>query len=856
MKYDKTIHLTLNGQKIEYSGSGKVNLLNWLRTSQKIKSVKNGCSKEGVCGACLVEINKKPKLSCSVLMENIDEANIMTIEGIPDQIRTVLGRAFVASGAVQCGFCSPGMLMRTNILLQKNPAPSREEVTNAIKPHLCRCTGYVKIVDAILLASEKMRKKEKINFEKTSLGKSAPKYQALDRALGVPLFIDDLEMDHMVFGALCFSEYPRAKILKIDTSKAEAMAGVIKALTAKDIPGKRHSGLNVKDWPVYIAEEETTAYIGDVLASVIAESEETARKGVDAIKVEYEVYEPFTDPESALESDIKLHEKGNVLKEINIRRGDNIEKIFNSSAHVVSDTFKTQMVEHAFLETESCVASYENNKLTVYSQSQSIYREREQIAEILDIKKEDVNIKFIPTGGAFGGKLNITVQAHGALAAYYLKQPVKIKLNRSESLRMHPKKHPMYMEYKLACDEEGKFTGLHARILGDTGAYASQGIPVAIKAATHAGGAYFIPNVDIVSKVVYTNNPVAGAMRGFGVSQVTFAIESLIDELCETAKFDKWEIRYKNALEQNLTTAGGDRLRKKTGLKKALDILKKQYKNSKFSGIACAIKNCGIGSGHPEISRVKLEVLENGKLKLYHGWNEMGQGIDTILRQLLREQIKSDEISEIEVVVATEHETLGGGTVANRGTFLAGNSLLDAAKYLKKDMKKHGGLKKLVGKTYDGEYICAKTIPINSKKAGIQHFAYSFAAQLVILSDKGKIQKIVAIHDSGRVINKNLFEGQVQGGVIMGLGYAMSENLLLDKGQIVNAKLGKLGLLRSVDVPEIEVIPIEIDDIDGPFGAKGVGEITAIPVAPAVASAYRAFDGQKRTELPLKPPEQ
>jgi selenium-dependent xanthine dehydrogenase len=853
MKYSKLINLTLNGQKIEYAGDLEVSLLDWLRASQKIKSPKDGCSKEGTCCACLVEINQKAKSSCSVLMSKLDGANIVTLEGIPDEIRSILARAFVASGAVQCGFCSPGMLMRTKILLNKKTAPSRKEVIKAIKPQLCRCTGYVKIVDAILLALKKIKNKETISFEKMSLGTSAPKYQALETALGAPIFIDDLDMDNMAFGALCFSKHPRAKIGKIDTSKVEVMEGVIKVLTAKDIPAERYLGLNLKDWPVYIAEGEITAHVGDVLACVIAKSEKIARKGVSAIKVEYEVYEPLTNPESALKSDVKLHKNGNVLKEVNICYGENIEDVFNSSAYVVSDTFETQMVEHAYLETESSVALYENNKLTVYSQTQAMYREREQIAEILGIEKEEINIKFIPTGGAFGGKLNVTVQIHSALAAYYLKQPVKVKLNRIESIKMHPKKHPMSMNYKLACDKEGKFTGLYARIVADTGAYASQGIPVVIKAAQHAGGAYFIPNVDVKSKSVYTNNPIAGAMRGFGVSQVTFAIEGLIDQLCEKAGFDKWEIRYNNVLDENLTTTGGETLRKKIGLKKALEMLKEEYQRSKFSGIACGIKNCGIGSGHLEISQIKIEVLDNGKLKLYHGWNEMGQGIDTILLQLLHEYLKTDEISEIEVVVATENETLGGGTVGSRGTFLAGNSLLDAAKHLKTDMEKHGGLKELVGKTYEGEYARGKPANLNSQKGVMKYLAYSFAAQLVILSDNGKIAKIISVHDSGKVINKNLYEGQVEGGVVMGLGYALTENLVLDQGRIVNSKLNELGLLRSTDVPEIEVVAIEIDDLDGPYGAKGVGEIGSIPVAPAVASAYWAFDGQKRTRLPLKP---
>ncbi|MCG8634494.1 MAG: selenium-dependent xanthine dehydrogenase [Desulfobacterales bacterium] len=847
------ISFSLNGTITEYSGSGKTSLLNWLRNAKKITSVKDGCSKEGTCGACLVEINKKPKLSCSVPMEKLNRADIVTLEGIPEEIRIVLGRAFVASGGVQCGFCSPGMLMRTAILLGKTPDPSREAVVKAIKPHLCRCTGYVKIVDAILLAAKTLKNKRKIDFAPADPGNSAPKYRALEKALGAPLFTDDMEAENMVFGALCFSEHPRAKVMKIDTSKTEAMEGVIKVLTAKDIPGKRRIGLIVKDWPVYIAEGENTAFIGDVLACVIAKSEERAREGVGAIQVDYQIHEPLTDPESALKSHIKVHKRRNILKEAVFRRGESVEEVFESSPHVVSGSFRTQMVEHAFLETESCISMYEDDKLTVYSQSQGIYKDRDQIAEMLGLETAKVNIVLVPAGGAFGGKLDITVQSHAALGAFLLKRPVKVKLNRSESVRMHPKKHPVYMTYKLACDGEGRFTGLYARILGDTGAYASLGIPAMKKAAAHAGGAYFIPNVDVKSTVVYTNNPVSGAMRGFGTHQATFAMESLVDELCEKGGFDKWEIRYKNALEKDLTTTGGDRLRKEVGLKQALEKLKHEYKNAKYAGVACAMKNNGIGFGIPEVSKVSLEVEENGKIRLCHGWSEMGQGIDTVLQQLLCEYVKPFEITKIEVVVATENETQGGPTVASRGTFLGGNALLDAAKKLKADMEMHGSLKALKGREYRGVYIYSKTTPEISGNGGILHFTYSFAAQVVVLSDSGEIRKIVTAHDSGRVINRSLFEGQIQGSLVMGLGYALSEELRLERGKIVNGTLGKLGLLRSTDVPEIEIIPIEIEDTEGPLGAKGVGEIAIIPTAPAVAAAYKSFDGLKRRTLPLEP---
>jgi selenium-dependent xanthine dehydrogenase len=839
----------LNGKDIELKDVPEISLLEWLREYKGIKSAKDGCSGQGVCGACLVEIDGKPELACRMKLNNLDGKIINTLEG--SEIVEILGKAFVASGAVQCGFCSPGMLMRAKILFEKNNNPTREDVIKAIKNHLCRCTGYVKIVDAIMLAADSLNNNKTVQIKGSKMGDNAPKFEAFERAIGKSLFIDDFEFDGMLHGAICFSKYPRAKVLKIDTTKAKDLDGVIEVFTAEDIPGDKKVGMLVRDWDLYIGEGEITRYIGDVLALVVAKDVFTARKAVKLVDVTYEVLTPVTDVDEALKTDIKIHPNGNLLKQTEIKYGENIEKVFEESDFVVSDVFQTQVIEHAFLETECSIACYENDKLTVYSQGQGIYEDREQIADALGLKKSEVNVKLVPAGGAFGGKEDLTVQAHAALATYHLKVPVKVKLSREESMRMHSKRHPMKMEYKLGCSKDGKFTGLYARITGDTGAYASVGGPVMERAATHAGGAYYIPNIDVKSKAVYTNNIPCGAMRGFGVNQVTFAIEGLIEKLCDVAGFDRWEIRYNNALDKGLKTTSGHKLRKEVGLKRALESVKDEYKKSKYKGIACGIKNCGIGNGIPELSQVELEVTHDGRIRLFHGWSEMGQGIDTVAQQMLCEYLGLDDISLIDIVVNTDSETRGGSTTASRGTFLVGKAVLAAAENLKRDLE-ISSLKDLAGKKYRGEYLCDWTTPPNFEGEIISHFAYSFAVQTVILDDSGKIKKVIAVHDSGKVVNRKLFEGQIEGGVVMGLGYGLSEELILDNGQIVNNKFGKLGLLRSSDIPEIKVIPIEIYDDDAPLGAKGVGEISCIPTAAAVAGAYKSFDGELRTKLPIK----
>ncbi len=769
------ITFRLNNEEIKYDGE-EVSLLRWLRYTRRIASVKDGCSGEGACGACLVEIDGRAKLACRQKMADMEGKSIVTIEGFPPtELKKTLGEAFVASGAVQCGFCSPGMLTRTKHLLETNPNPTRAEATKAVRAHLCRCTGYVKIVDAILLAAEKLREGGgSVEFETGGMGKSTPpKYQAYERAIGGPLFADGMHFPpEMIFGSLHFSEHPRAKVLRIDTSKAEAVDGVIKVLTYKDVPGKRRIGMITKDWDAYIAEGETTRYIGDVIACVIADGMLTARRAAKLIEVEYEVLEPpLTDMRLAENSSIKVHEGGgNLLKETTICYGESVSDVFAKSEYVVSNTFETQLIEHAFLEVESSLARYEDGIMTVYSQGQGgIYEDRHQLANLLGLPLDQVNVKLVPSGGAFGGKEDLIAQGHAALGAYYLKKPVKLTLTREESMRMHAKRHPMIMDYKLGCDKDGKFTGLYARILGDTGAYASAGGPVMERAATHAGGAYYIPNIDVQSKAVYTNNLVAGAMRGFGVNQVTFAIEGLIDQLCQEAGFDRWEIRYKNALEPGLTTTSGHKVRKEIGLKKTLELVKEEYYNNKNVGIACGIKNCGIGNGIPELSQLKIEILTNEHIKIYHGWSEMGgQGVDTIAQQMLCEYLGMEDVSKIEVVVETQYETKGGSTTASRGTFLVGKALLNAAEGLKKDLEIKT-LKELAGRTYEGSYLCDWTTPPpNFDGQIISHFAYSYATQLVTLDEEGSIIKVTAAHDSGKVVNRKLFEGQIEGGVVMG----------------------------------------------------------------------------------------
>ena len=846
------INLTLNNTPISFTGKKDLSLLTWLREEMDIVSPKNGCSGQGACGACLVEINGKPALSCRTPMGKLEGAHIVTIEGFDPVLRDTLAKAFVKKGAVQCGFCTPGFLSRAKILLQKNASPTREEIKKALGANLCRCTGYAKIIDAVILAARSLRDNKEIElFENAGVGHSRPKHDACHTALGRRRFIDDMRFPGMVFGALKFSDHPRARVLAIHTGKAEQLPGVIRVFTARDIPGDRMTGTIHQDWPVMIEPGETTRYIGDVLAGVVAKDDRTARKACTLIEVEYKVLEPVIDPVEALSDRIRVHEKGNLLAETRFSRGGDIERAFESSAFTVKARYKTQLVEHAFLEPEAAIAKpRENDGILIYTQSQGIYEDRHSIAKILGIPKQKVIACLVPCGGAFGGKEDLTVQGHAAVFSYLLKKIVKVRLSREESIRMHVKRHPFIMDYHLGCDKTGKLTALSANIIGDTGAYASLGGEVLNRAAGHATGGYHVPVVDVVSRAVYTNNLPAGAMRGFGVNQVTFAMECMVDELCEKAGFDPWQFRFDNALEKGSMTATGQVLGEGVGLKDTLLAVKEDYYNARYAGIGLAIKNIGFGNGLVDESEAAIEIISDKKIVIHHGWTEMGQGVDTIAKQILCDVAGLDNI-EIDVISSTDSEVIGGTTTASRGTFLLGNSLITAAERLKNELGK-AGLKDLAGRKFKGRWFCDWTSrPGDDVKNPMTHFSYGYAAQVVILDEKGRVEKVVAAHDAGRVINPALFEGQIQGAVMMGLGYAFTEKLDLDRGQLVSDKMASLKVPKIRSMPEIIVKAVEVRDPGGPLGAKGVGEIGLVPTAPAAVNALYTFDKKRRYELPV-----
>ena len=846
----------LNGQEKDYNGDPELTLLTYLREHENILSPKNGCSAQASCGACTVDLNGKAVLSCVTPMKKVADGTVTTIEGLTKYRQDVFANAFAGKGGVQCGFCTPGIVIRTNALINTNPDPTYAEVEKALTPHLCRCTGYKKIIEAILYAAKAIRKEEEIPLPEGDgrIGTSQPKYQGRALVLGQHRYTDDVRMDGMKYGALKFSDHPRARVRSIDTLLAQESEGVVRVFTADDVPGERYIGIVKNDWPLMIAEGETTRYVGDVLASVVADTEENARKAVKLINVEYEVLDPVTDIHQAMEPDApKVHEGGNLHPSTVINRGD-IERGRAESAYIVQGVFETQRVEHGYMEPECAVCSPTEDGLHLLSQGQGIYVDRQQISRLLNLPEEEVRVTQVPNGGGFGGKEDLTAQGHAALMAYHLSIPVKVHLSREESLRMSTKRHPIWMDYVIGCDENGKFTFVEASFIGDTGAYASVGSKVLERSAGHATGAYHFPAAAIDATAVYTNNIPCGAMRGFGANQAIFGLESMIDELCEKGGFDRWQFRYDNDLVEGCMTATGQVIEAGAGVRDTLLEVKDQFYQAKHAGLACAIKNTGIGNGVTDESSARITIQAPDKVIVDHGWTEMGQGVNTIVQQVVCNETGLPP-GIIEIRTDTDSEQVAGMTTASRATSLLGNALIDACQGLKRDLKAHS-LEKLVGKEYIGEWsVDWTTEPGAMVDKVVTHYSYSYATQMVILDDeKGYIKKVVAAHDAGKIFNPVLFEGQLQGAVHMGLGYAISENFPMENGHPVSTNFRKLGILRAKEMPEVEVIGVEVPDQYGPYGAKGVGEIGLLPTAAAVANALYQFDGLRRTRLPMQAP--
>jgi xanthine dehydrogenase molybdenum-binding subunit len=616
-------------------------------------------------------------------------------------------------------------------------------------------------------------------------------------------------------------------------------------------------GIIYKDWPVMIPIDGYTSYAGDVLAVVVAQDRITARAAAELIEVEYEVLQPITNPRLAIDSDeiAVWKTQSNVLSTSTYKRGD-VDAAFAQCAHIVEQDFSTQRIEHAFLEPESTLAvpSTDGTRLHVYSGGQGIWDDRNDIAKLLGLSNEQVTVELITNGGAFGGKEDMSNQAHASLAAWLLQVPVKCTLSREESFLMHAKRHPIDMSYKIGCDADGKILALHVRAIGDSGAYASVGMKVLERMAGHASGPYQVPNIDVEAIAVRTNNPVCGAFRGFGANQAQFAMEGVLDRLAEKVGIDGWAIRRANVIMPGMVWGPGQIMDDGClGASKCLDAIKPAYDAARASGkaigLGLGLKNSGLGNGFKEITRAVVHFKHDGRIEVRHGWTEMGQGINTVAQQVAVEELGVDG-SLIDVIVDTTRELGFGQTTGSRGTLMGAGAVKAACEAARAANCE-------VGVDHLGEYRVDWTTKLGEPgvENPIIHSTFGYAAQMVVIDrETGKIEHVVAAHDVGRAVNPQLCEGQIEGSVHMGLGYALSEDFPSDPetGFPLNKTLRSLGILRAKDVPKISVQLVESAQPNSPYGIKGVGEIGLVPTAGAVAAALYDYDGVWRSKLPMK----
>lgn len=839
---------TVNGQKITAAENG--NLLDFLRGSLGLTSVKNGCG-EGACGSCMVLADGRAVRACLQQLKNLSGKSVVTVEGLSEREKSVYANAFAEAGAVQCGFCIPGMVISAKGLLDAEPCPTAEQVSEAIKGNICRCTGYKKIIEAILLAAKMLRENDAVPSVRFSgaLGENLPRADAAKKVLGTAKYAADLIFDGMLHGSAVRSAYPRALVKSIDISEAEKVPGVVTVITSKELPGSKKIGHLVKDWDVLIGEGEITRYVGDAIALIAAETVESLETAKALVKIGYEVLRPLTCPREALAEGAPLiHEKGNVLSSEHLIRGD-ADKVIAASRYSVTNYYSTPFTEHAFLEPETAVAVTEEGVVRIYSGDQGVYQTMKECAEALGLPREKVRVTACSVGGGFGGKEDMSVQHHAAILACLTKRPVKVTLSRRDSLRVHPKRHAMEIKMTTACDENGLLTAMKAEIVSDTGAYASLGGPVLQRACTHAAGPYNYQVIDIKGTAVYTNNPPAGAYRGFGVTQSCFAAECNINQLAELTGISPWEIRFRNAIRPGQALPNGQIADESTALEETLLAVRDEYDKNPGAGIACAMKNAGLGVGVPDVGRCLLYV-RGGSVHIATSAACIGQGIGTVATQMVCDVTGLSPELIVHDPADTFYTPDSGNTTASRQTVITGEAAREAALRLKEALGEES-LANLEGREFYAEFESVTDKMGSDKPHPVSHISYGYATQLVILGDDGRIAKYIAAHDVGRAVNPKSVEGQIEGGVVMSLGYALTEDFPLEDC-VPTAKFGTLGLFRSGMVPEI--VSIIIGKESGGFagGAKGIGEIAAIPGAPAIQLAYYNLDGRFRTTLPLE----
>ncbi len=905
------VQFVVNGQSVITSVPPNQKLMDFLRDNLGLVSVKNGCS-TGHCGTCTVIINGKAERSCLVLMKRVNGSVVETIENLtPADGLHPLQYSFITENAVQCGFCTPGMLLASKALLNQNLHPNEEEIRQGLKNNLCRCTGYTSIIKAVQKAGNLLAQGTEIiplealqlpESQNGLMGMENPDKHAIDGVTGRIKYADDLKPDKLIFGKIKYADFPSAKILSINTEAAYQIPGVRLVLTGDDVAGTNLVGILRRDQPAIVKDHVRS--VGDIVAVIFADSEVIAEQAREALQVEYEPLPAIFSPQEAMLPDAPMiHESGNICHKSFLKRGD-VESVFQTAAVVVAGMFTTPFVDHAFLEPESGIAyPDEEGNIILELGTQCPFDDRDQIASALGLPLEKVRVRQAPMGGAFGGREDIALHVALVLGALKSRCPVKITLSRKESFHAHPKRHAAWMNYRLAADHHGKFLAIQADMSVDTGAYGSLGPDIIENMLTFGAGPYFIPHVDLNVTAWHTNNIQAGAMRGFGVPQVAFAVEQLVDEVARKLKIDPFDIRIQNALDVGLALPTDHILDDSIGIKATLEAARKALqeldlnKNGKKIGIgvASSLKNIGFGHGATETAGAMAELLEDGSFRIRVGMTDFGQGAFSAMAQLAAHEL-GVHYHQVKVEYAdTSVSPETGPTTASRQTYLTGNAVLLAARELKTkileqvseelnipveklDVQQGMVVIQSTGKKYElsslGEHITANgfyraplTVPFTEeispgvpdrKHSRPTHFTYGYGTHVAILevdekTGKVKVHTIIAAHDVGKAINPKIIRGQIEGGVVMGMGYGLSEEFIIENGLIKTDTLRKCNIPSIDQSPHIIPLIIENPDPNGPYGAKGMAEVSILPTAAAVVNAIYDAVGVRIYDLPAKP---
>lgn len=921
------MRIKVNGRWYELPEVPGEMLAELLRYRLRLTGTKIGCN-EAECGACTVLVDGEAVLSCTYPAVKAEGKEVLTIEGLAEvnvleggisqhlslEKLHPLQQAFILYGAVQCGFCIPGQIMTSYALLQNNPSPSEADVRQALKDTLCRCGGYPSILRAVLSAARSMQGGEAISLPPMPnttpstrvVGHPVIRPDAIEKVCGTARYTDDLSFEGMLHARVKRAGVPHAILKRLDVSEARALPGVVCVLTAEDIPGERNHGLVIYDWPIMIGVGERIRYVGDALAIVAAETREIASQALSLIRAEFEPLPVVADPVQARQPQApQLHESGNLLKHIKVRKGD-VEQGFTESEVILEHTFHTPMTDHAFIEPECSLARpLPDGRMEVYVGSQIPYADRLQVARALGWPPERVRIVGQMMGGGFGGKEDIAGQIHAALLAHATGRPVKLLFDRHESLLVHPKRHATQIKVRLGAKRDGRLVAVQTELYGDSGAYASLGEKVMTRATTHSTGPYDLPHARADCYAMYTNNPPAGAFRGFGVTQSAFAIESMMDMLAHELHLDPIHVRRLNALRVGSITNTGQLLRESVGLVECLERLEEQLKSiagerpfqprsvpgaehlRRAWGVAAAFKNTGLGGGAPDKAGAEVELFSDGTLEVRTSSAELGQGLVTVLRMIVAEEFGVPPERVRVLVMDTDLTPDGGPTTASRQTFVTGNAALHAARTLREavvstlsekfdqppeQIRFVEGLAQVNGHSIplgnvvdmlraEGreararyEYWAPATQPLG--EGGDMHFAYSFAAQAAevevnLKTGEVRVLRVISALDVGRAINPLGLQGQMEGGVMMGLGNALTEEFIVEEGIVFTDRLARYRIPSIVQTPEIISIIVEHPTSEGPYGAKGIGEIVSIPTTPAITNAIYNATGVRVDRLPV-----